>query len=184
MEQQFSGCKQTNSQSKKQSKQKENPFNMEKVYVNTIFGQVPLNTDFIIQSGDKELFRGSINDNTIPQLLSTGFITGIQRECLYDLNQLRDYYHEKALSRSDVNPIFFIQKILKAIAIDLDFKYEDHISKSKEIYCVSLLDGEIYQLDKNTIKSYKTFAAFRTSRDAEKAKAIIQPYLNKLYESK
>lgn len=184
MEQQFSGCKQTNNQSKKQSKQKENPFNMEKVYVNTIFGQVPLNTNIIIQSGDKEVFSESINENTIPQLLSTGFITGVHRQCLYDLNQLRDYYHEKALNTSDVNLVFFIQRMLKAIAIDLDFKYEDHISKSKEIYCVSLLDGEIYQLDKNTIKSYKTFAAFRTFRDAEKAKAIIQPYLNKLYESK
>lgn len=181
MEQQFNSCKQTDSQSKRQSKQKENPFNMEKIYVDTIFGQVPLNTDFIIQSGDKELFRGSINDDTIPQLLSTGFITGIQRQCLYDLNQLRNYYHKKALNRSDINFVFFIQKMLKAIAVDLDFKYEDHISKSKEIYCVSLLDGEIYQLDKNTIKSYNTFAAFRTYKDAEKAKAIIQPYLDKLY---
>lgn len=71
--------------------------------------------------------------------------------------------------------------ILKEIAIELDKKYKDHIKDSKEIYVISLLDGKIAKVDKNSIKNYKNFAAFRTKEDAEIAYTITEPLLKSMF---
>ena len=64
--------------------------------------------------------------------------------------------------------------LLKEIAIEIDNRYEGHISKSPEIYSVSALNGEIKKINKNNIHTYEHFAAFRTKEDALEAIHILK----------
>lgn len=53
----------------------------------------------------------------------------------------------------------------------LDEKYPDHINKSKEVWVISTLDGEIKQIKElHKIKNFRNFAAFRSLDDALTAK--------------
>lgn len=72
--------------------------------------------------------------------------------------------------------------ILREIAIELDKKYEDHISNSPEIYSISLTDGRITRLYKNSIRSYKNFAAFRTIDDAKFACKVLREVLKDMFK--
>ena len=73
-----------------------------------------------------------------------------------------------------VNQGVVFSLLLKEIAIEIDNRYEGHISKSPEIYCVSVLNGEIKKINKNNIHTYKHFAAFRTKEDALEAIRILK----------
>lgn len=73
--------------------------------------------------------------------------------------------------------------ILREVAIELDKKYEDHIEKSEEIYCVSLTNGHIFKADKKFIKNYRNFAAFRTLDDAKLACKITRGLLKDMFKS-
>jgi hypothetical protein len=82
-----------------------------------------------------------------------------------------------------INPAALFSTILREIAIDLDKKYEDHISNSPEIYIVSLLDGRITKANKAIIKNYKNFAAFRTIEDAKWACGLLRHSLKSMFKS-
>ena len=73
-----------------------------------------------------------------------------------------------------INPGAAISIMLKEIAIELDKKYPDHIRFSPEIYIFSANRGKIVQLDKDSIKTFKFFAAFRTKEDALEAIRILK----------
>ena len=78
-----------------------------------------------------------------------------------------------------INPGAAISIMLKEIAIELDKKYSDHIRFSPEIYVFSTTHGKIVQLDKDSIKTFKFFAAFRTKEDAEFAIKVIDGLIPK-----
>ena len=71
--------------------------------------------------------------------------------------------------------------VLREIAIELDKKYEDHISNSPEIYSISLTDGRITKLYKSSIRNYKNFAAFRTIDDAKFACKVLREVLKDMF---
>ena len=81
----------------------------------------------------------------------------------------------------EINPGAVISIILKEIAIELDKKYPDHIRFSPEIYIFSANRGKIVKLDKDKIKTFKFFAAFRTKEDAEFAIKVIDELIPKKY---
>lgn len=70
---------------------------------------------------------------------------------------------------------------LREIALILDDKYPDNIKDSEEIYSVGITDGKIYKLNKAYIRSYETFAAFRTMEDAKLACRIMRTVLRGIY---
>lgn len=70
---------------------------------------------------------------------------------------------------------------LREIALMLDEKYEDHISKSEEIFVISITDGSIKRCPKSVITTYNTFAAFRTLEDAKYACKILKPVFKGIY---
>lgn len=70
---------------------------------------------------------------------------------------------------------------LREIALMLDEKYEDHISKSDEIFVISITDGSIKRCPKSVITTYNTFAAFRTLEDAKYACRILKPVFKGIY---
>ena len=82
-----------------------------------------------------------------------------------------------------INPAALFSTMLREIAIELDKKYEDHISNSPEIYTVSLLDGRITKTNKASIKNYKNFAAFRTIEDAKWACGLLRHSLKSMFKS-
>jgi hypothetical protein len=63
----------------------------------------------------------------------------------------------------------------------LDEKYEDHISKSEEIFVINITDGSIKRCPKSAITTYNTFAAFRTLEDAKYACKILKPVFKGIY---
>lgn len=81
----------------------------------------------------------------------------------------------------EVYPIAFFTTILREIALELDKKYEDHISNSEELYSISVLSGKICKVDKAKIKSYKNFAAFRNIADAKFACKVLRDEIKKLF---
>ena len=71
---------------------------------------------------------------------------------------------------------------MRELAIIMDEKYPDHINKSKEIWSISTLSGEIVRIKSlNKIKNFRNFAAFRTLEDALKAKKIMKRALEDLF---
>lgn len=84
-----------------------------------------------------------------------------------------------------INPAAVFSVLLKEVAIMLDERYPDHINKSKEIWVISTLDGEIKQVKElHKIKNFRNFAAFRSLDDALIAKKIMAPALQDLYGRK
>lgn len=77
-----------------------------------------------------------------------------------------------SLDRVNTGVVFSL--LLKEIAIEIDNRYEGHISKSPEIYSVSALNGGIKKINKDNIRTYKHFAAFRTKEDALEAIHILK----------
>ena len=77
-------------------------------------------------------------------------------------------------------PSVLFSLIIKEVAIELDKRYEGHISECDYVFIVSTLDGGVAKIDTNNIVSYRTFAAFRTLDDAFYAIDEV-PIINKLY---
>lgn len=80
-----------------------------------------------------------------------------------------------------INTAAVLDILFKEIAIELDKKYEDHISKSDIIYSICTLNGKILKINKSKIVNYKSFAAFRTIEDAKIACEVLSPILEELY---
>ena len=80
-----------------------------------------------------------------------------------------------------VHPSASVQMVLKEIAIMLDEKYPGHISRCENLYVISMGDGNIYPIKKDSIKSFRNIAVFRTVKDAEKAKKILGNKLTDLF---
>lgn len=80
-----------------------------------------------------------------------------------------------------VHPSASVQMVLKEIAIMLDEKYPGHISRCENLYVISMGDGNIYPIKKDSIKNFRNIAVFRTVKDAEKAKKILGNKLTDLF---
>lgn len=74
-----------------------------------------------------------------------------------------------------------ISLLLRAAAIELDKKYEDHISNCKVVYVINTENGFIERRLASEIKSYRTVAAFRTEADAISAYMAISPLITELF---
>lgn len=128
-----------------------------------------------------------VTKDNIPILLEEGYI--IEKPSDKEIPTDVDYYISKVANKlgwkekkfrnylevlASINPIGAFNILLKAIAIELDKKYPNHISKSENIFIVSVFDGSIRQADKSHIKTYKHFSAFRTREDAQFALHVLK----------
>lgn len=80
------------------------------------------------------------------------------------------------------SPVAAFSIMAREIAVYLDRKYPDHIENSKHIYSISTLDGRIHEIDKDYIKNYGNFAAFRTVEDAKVACSILRDKLKDMFK--
>lgn len=80
----------------------------------------------------------------------------------------------------DMNPGACISLFAKEIAIFLDLRYPDHISKLDEYFVLSLTDGCIHPCN-TPIKNHQCLALFRTLDDAKFACKVLKPMLKAVY---
>lgn len=139
-----------------------------------------------------------LDDKTIPDLIKQGVITeeGIDKGVDFDIPAAMVHLAERIGWNSNnldkyltnlykINPTALFSVLLKEVAIMLDERYPDHINKSKEVWVISTLDGEIKQIKElHKIKNFRNFAAFRSLDDALIAKKIMAPALQDLYGRK
>ena len=84
-----------------------------------------------------------------------------------------------------IYPSALFSILLREIAIMMDEKYPDHISNSKEIWAVGFLNGKVYRiLYPNSIKSFNTFAAFRSQKEALSALGVLEGFANGLWKTR
>jgi hypothetical protein len=86
------------------------------------------------------------------------------------------------LEKSNVGALLNIY--LREVAMMLDDKYEDHISKSEKLFVVDSTNGVIKEIPKDNIITYNTFAAFRTYEDALLACKALKPVFKGIYGKK
>ena len=134
-----------------------------------------------------------VTEETIPFLLEKGIIKEIPEPSEIDINDVVKHFASRIgwnIENLDkyldnlykIYPAAVFSIILREFAIIMDEKYPGHINKSKEIWSISTLNGEIVRVKNlNKIKNFKNFAAFRTLEDALKAKKIMKRALEDLF---
>lgn len=134
-----------------------------------------------------------VTENTLPGLIKEGLVKEVSNITVQDavkhlaerigwnINNLDKYLD----NLYKISPIAVFSIILREVAIILDERYPDHINKSKEIWTISALNGEIVQVkDLSRVKNFRNFAAFRSLDDAKIAKDIMKEALKDLYGRK
>lgn len=156
-----------------------------KVKVNTPLGDYLMSKDIIVT---KYVLQNLILSKKV-KIVDTDDYTeynAVWDAALISLSKKTGWKLEKInniLSTLDsVNPWATLQFVLREIAIEIDKKYKDsNITKSDEIYVISPQDGCIHRLDKSTIKTYKTFPAFRTMADARIVYNLVKEHLTNIF---
>lgn len=106
-------------------------------------------------------------------LMSLSSRIGVPMETLCKLFDILDLF----------GPSVTFSIILKELAVLMDKKYKDHINNSEKIFTVSLTNGRIVEIDKNNIKNYRNFAAFRTMDEAKEACKITRKLLRAMFKN-
>ena len=78
----------------------------------------------------------------------------------------------------EINPTYALRLYYKAIAIELDKQYPDHIRNSKEFWAISLVTNSPYESAIPGKFELKTFAFFRSEKDAQLAIDIMKEMYN------
>ena len=150
---------------------------------------LPEGTDEI--TGDADVVE--ITEETLKDLIKAGIIEECNDElCIEDImNHLAE---RMKLEFDEVDTILNVVDkmyesaafsiLLKEAAIMLDSKYPDHISKSKEIYCINTFTGDVTEIPKENIPCYRNFAAFRSKEDANEAVKALLPLWAVMYGRK
>ena len=139
-----------------------------------------------------------LDDKTIPDLIKQGVIVeeGADKGIDFDIPAAMAHLAERIGWNSNnldkyltnlykISPAAVFSVLLKEVAIMLDERYPDHINKSKEVWIISTLDGEIKQIKElHKVKNFRNFAAFRSLDDALVAKTIMKDALRDLYGRK
>lgn len=139
------------------------------------------------------IIKYPVTEEIIPFLLEKGIIEEISEPSEIDIDDVVKHLASRIgwnIENLDkyldnlykIYPAAVFSIILRELAIIMDEKYPDHINKSKEIWSISTLNGEIVRVKNlNKIKNFKNFAAFRTLEDALKAKKIMKRALEDLF---
>lgn len=150
--------------------------------------------------GYLEFKTNCLTEKQLKFLINLGFIKEVKSKKVKDIPTELSYYIYKVgtklgLTTEYTCKMFFNSLIkyspstafillLKQLAFEIDKLYPDYISNSERIFGVSNVDGNIYEIPKSSIKSYKNFAAFRTVEDADLAMKILSPIYKRMFSSK
>lgn len=151
--------------------------------VNTIatpFGVIPIGIITLDEKSIPELVKEGVLTEVPSVTLSIPYcVEHLAKRIKWDVENLVKYFDN--LYRIYPAAVFSI--VLRELAIIMDEKYPDHINKSKEIWTISTLNGEIVRVKNlNEIKNFRNFAAFRTLEDAIEAKKVMKESLADLFK--
>ena len=135
-----------------------------------------------------------ITEESIPKLLELDILEEKNNEPILTVEMVIDHLSERIKWRRDnlekyldnlykIYPSALFSILLREIAIMFDEKYPDHISNSKEIWAVGFLNGKVYRvLYPEGIKSFNTFAAFRSQKEALSALGVLEGLASDLWK--
>lgn len=132
-----------------------------------------------------------INEDVLQELIEHGVVIKVDdnpKEQALDIMDLIEHLAKRVNWKTEnlkkymenlftINPVAVYQTLLKEGAIILDDKYDGHISEVEKVYAVSILDGEIFEVEQVGCSNYTNVALFRKASDAmvaKKALAIIE----------
>ena len=72
-----------------------------------------------------------------------------------------------------ISPVAVYQILLKECAIMIDSHYKDHITAAKRLWAVSIVDGQVFEVDLSYPGNYTNVALFRTPTEAKLAKEVL-----------
>lgn len=72
-----------------------------------------------------------------------------------------------------ISPVAVYQMLLKECAIMIDSHHKDHITAAKRLWAVSIVSGEVFELDLSSAGNYTNVALFRTPTEAKLAKKVL-----------
>lgn len=90
--------------------------------------------------------------------------------------------HNIVMRTIEINKLAAFQILFMEAAYLLDMKYEDHIKESAQIWSWSNSLNKICCLNKNSIISYKNFAAFRSREDILLALNALKPIVEAVFK--
>lgn len=138
-------------------------------FINTILSKD--NVDILIKEGIIEV----VNDLSLYYL---DYFNNHMKKVGYNNN-----YDESAITwfcnTYGYSSLLYI--LLKEIAEAMDGFYKTSISEGSDIYAISLTNGKVAKVKKDSIVNYNNFAAFRSFEDAETARLIVKPILAKMF---
>lgn len=134
---------------------------------------------------DLKILQIPITNNNLESLVRLGVVEKYEEPIvpIHHSYYLRKLYNKVTISFRDSSIIpILIPLLLKEIAMEMDHRYTDNIKDSKEVFSISSLNGRIVKLNKNRIKNYRNFAAFRSKEEARMARYILKYYFKIAYE--
>lgn len=155
---------------------------MEDNFTHDFFGNVTMKTEVELT---KENYK-SLEENGIIYIENPEVDLEDVRKMVLKRMATRYKWEEGRLVRilkaiDEVHPSASVIMITKEIAMMLDEQYPGHISNAKELYVISLADGEVYPVKRENLKSFRNIALFRTVEDAEYARQILDKKLTDLF---
>lgn len=149
-----------------------------KFKVNTQFGIVDARKTIILT---EEILSKLLEDKSVKEVDSNSEIKELWNKIFFNFAEKTGWKIDKLegilKTICSINEWAVIQIFLKEMAIELDKKYDDHISKSEAIFVISPQDFAIHEVSKNAIDTYKYFPAFRNMHDVMLAYNVLKTYM-------
>ena len=128
-----------------------------------------------------------INEDVLQELIEHGVVIKVDdnpKEQVLDIMDLIEHLAKRVNWKTEnlkkymenlftINPVAVYQTLLKECAIMMDENYNGHISEVNKVYAVSIIDGEIFEIDQSDGRDYTNVALFRTAREAAIAKKSL-----------
>lgn len=128
-----------------------------------------------------------VSKSNLPKLIEKGIIKDVTpitwNTIIKSIENKPGYVIGTIDSLYYVSPISLFHLMLREVAILMDQRYEGHIKECGEVYILTTVQSlRIAKYNINDDTTFESFAAFRTSEDIEKARQILMPLIEKIYD--
>lgn len=150
----------------------------------------PLKTIVIGISGNNAPLEVPLSVQNMPFLKNYGLVTALPEDALSlgfyskriaDRFKWNDSNMRKYLENlNEISPASLVSLFLREIAIYLDERYDDHISKSENLFIISKVNGKVRKFPTHFISktNIKSIAYFRSEAEALFALKVIKEGMN------
>lgn len=151
---------------------------MKRVFKITVFNEAPKRETLDLTESEFEDLLNSLIADFKEEFGEDYYIIKLAVKMGWDTRKMKSYID----NLTKFSPAAAFSVLLREIAIDFDNNHEGNIEDSKEIWVISMANGDVVKMDKSKIKNYRNFAAFRTKEEAMKAKLILNERLKNMFK--